>query len=180
MRTADETAVRNVIAYLIEPADIARLQHDRQGKNLPDARRAQQSLVALAQPNLAMNRLNKPVLDELGLTYLQYIVLVALYEQDDQIVSGLGDKMFLDSSTLTPLLKRLETMGHITRQRDPEDERQVRVRLTPQGRSVRERALEIRDELVKKMGLGAADFQHLREELVKLRDNLSDAERAKP
>ena len=135
---------------------------------------------AIYSANLAMNRLNKPVLDELGLTYLQYIVLVTLYEQEDQTVGGLGDKLFLDSSTLTPLLKRLETMGHLTRQRDPEDERQVRVRLTPQGRSVRERALAYRDRLVKAIGLGAADFQHLREELVKFRDNLSDAAPAKP
>jgi DNA-binding MarR family transcriptional regulator len=135
---------------------------------------------AIYSTNLAVNRLNKPLLDELGLTYLQYIVLVALYEQDDQTVGGLGDRLFLDSSTLTPLLKRLETMGHLTRQRDPEDERQVRVRLTPQGRSVRERAFGFRSRLVKAMGLGAADFQHLREELVKLRANLSDPVRAKP
>ena len=67
-------------------------------------------------------------------------------------------------------------MGHLTRQRDPEDERQVRVRLTPQGRSVRQQALAFRGELVKAMGLGAADFQHLRKELVHLRTNLSDAE----
>jgi MarR family transcriptional regulator, organic hydroperoxide resistance regulator len=135
---------------------------------------------AIYSANLAVNRLNKPVLDELGLTYLQYIVLVALYEQDDQIVSGLGDKLFLDSSTLTPLLKRLETMGHLTRQRDPEDERQVRVRMTQQGRSVRERALAYRSKLAGAMGLSAAEFQHLREELVKLRTNLSDTEGAKP
>jgi MarR family transcriptional regulator, organic hydroperoxide resistance regulator len=135
---------------------------------------------AIYSTNLAVNRLNKSVLDGLGLTYLQYIVLVALYEQDDQTVGGLGDRLFLDSSTLTPLLKRLETMGHLTRQRDPEDERQVRVRLTPQGRSVRERALAFRSRLVKAMGLGAADFQHLREELVKLRTNLSDVAHAKP
>ena len=132
---------------------------------------------AIYSANLAVNRLNKSVLDQLGLTYLQYIVLVALYEQDDQIVSGLGDKLFLDSSTLTPLLKRLETMGHVTRQRDPEDERQVRVLLTPQGRSLRERAFAFRNDLVKAMGLGAADFQHLREQLVKLRTNLSDKDR---
>ena len=130
---------------------------------------------AIYSTNLAVNRLNKSVLDGLGLTYLQYIVLVALYEQDDQTVGGLGDKLFLDSSTLTPLLKRLETMGHLTRQRDPEDERQVRVRLTPQGRSVREQALAFRGDLVKAMGLSAADFQQLREQLVKLRDNLSGA-----
>ncbi len=135
---------------------------------------------AIYSANLAMNRLNKPVLDELGLTYPQYIVLVALYEQDDQTVSGLGDKLFLDSSTLTPLLKRMEVMGHLTRQRDPEDERQVRVRLTPQGRSVRERALAFRSELVKAIGLDAAEFRRLREDIVKLRANVSDAVRANP
>src|SRR5215467_6137203 len=95
---------------------------------------------AVYSANLAINRALKPVLDDLGLTYLQYIVLVALYEQDDQIVSALGDKLFLDSSTLTPLLKRMEAMGHLTRQRDPEDERQVRVRITAQGRGLREQA----------------------------------------
>jgi MarR family transcriptional regulator, organic hydroperoxide resistance regulator len=135
---------------------------------------------AIYSANLAMNRLNKPVLDELGLTYPQYIVLVALAEQDDQTVGGLGDKLFLDSSTLTPLLKRLEAMGHLTRQRDPEDERQVRVRLTPQGRKVRERALPFRGQLVEAIGLSAADFQRLRAELVKLRTNLSDAVRTNP
>ena len=135
---------------------------------------------AIYSTNLAVNRLNKPVLDQLGLTYLQYIVLVALYEQDDQTVGGLGEKLFLDSSTLTPLLKRLETMGHLTRQRDPEDERQVRVCLTPQGRSVRERAFAFRNDLVKAMGLSATDFRHLREELVKLRANLSDTAHVKP
>jgi MarR family transcriptional regulator, organic hydroperoxide resistance regulator len=135
---------------------------------------------AIYSANLAMNRLNKPVLDELGLTYPQYIVLVALYEQDDQTVSGLGDKLFLDSSTLTPLLKRMEAVGHLTRQRDPQDERQVRVRLTPQGRSVRERALPFRGGLVKSIGLSAGEFRQLREELVKLRANLSDALSAKP
>ena len=134
---------------------------------------------AIYSTNLAVNRVYKPLLDELGLTYPQYIVLIALYDEDNQTVSGLGDKLFLDSSTLTPLLKRLEAMGNVTRQRDPEDERQVRVGLTPQGRSVRERALAFRSRRVKAMGLGAADFQHLREELVKLRTNLSDAVRAK-
>jgi DNA-binding MarR family transcriptional regulator len=135
---------------------------------------------AIYSANLAVTRLNKSVLDRLGLTYLQYIVLVALYEQDDQTVSGLGEKLFLDSSTLTPLLKRLEAVGHLTRQRDPEDERQVRVRLTPQGRSVRERAFAFRDELTKAMGLSAADFHQLREQLVKLRTNLSDLVRETP
>ena len=135
---------------------------------------------AVYSANLAINRLNKPMLDELGLTYLQYIVLVALFETDDQTVGGLGDRLFLDSSTLTPLLKRLEAMGHITRQRDPEDERVVRVHLTAKGRSVRERAFAYRDGLVKAMGLGGADYEHLREELVKFRTTLSDTTGTKP
>jgi DNA-binding MarR family transcriptional regulator len=134
---------------------------------------------AIYSTNLAVNRLNKPVLDELGLTYLQYVALVSLYEEDDQTVSGLGEKLFLDSSTLTPMLKRLETMGHLTRQRDPQDERVVRVRLTPQGRSVREQAFTYRDQLVKAMGLNATDFRRLREELLKLRANLSEPVRMK-
>jgi DNA-binding MarR family transcriptional regulator len=134
---------------------------------------------AVYSANLAMNRVYKPVLDELGLTYPQYIVLVSLYEQDDQTVGGLGDKLFLDSSTLTPLLKRMEAMGHLTRQRNPEDEREVRLRLTPQGRSAREKVALARSELLNATGLGASDFRRLREEMVKLRANLSDAVRVK-
>jgi MarR family transcriptional regulator, organic hydroperoxide resistance regulator len=135
---------------------------------------------AVYSANLAFNRVYKPVLDELGLTYPQYIVLVALYEQDDQTVSGLGDKLFLDSSTLTPLLKRMESMGHLTRQRNPEDEREVRLRLTPQGRSTREKVALARGALLKATGLGVADFRQLRQELVELRANLSNALRARP
>src|SRR5215470_15668026 len=134
---------------------------------------------AIYSTNLAVNRLNKPVLDELGLTYLQYVALVLLYEHDDQTVSSLGEKLFLESSTLTPLLKRLEAMGHVTRQRDPQDERVVRVNITPKGRKVREKALDYREELVEKMGLSATDFRNLREDLVKLRSNLSKYETEK-
>jgi DNA-binding MarR family transcriptional regulator len=134
---------------------------------------------AIYSTNLAVNRLNKPVLDELGLTYLQYVALVLLYEHNDQTVSSLSDKLFLESSTLTPLLKRLEAMGHVTRQRDPQDERVVKVNITPKGRKVREKALDYREQLVEKMGLSATDFQNLREELVKLRTNLSDSETGK-
>src|SRR6185503_10758147 len=94
---------------------------------------------AIYSTNLAVNRVYKPLLDQLGLTYPQYLVLVVLYQEDDQTVGRLGDKLFLDSSTLTPLLKRMESVGYVTRQRDPQDERQVRVRLTQQGRSVREK-----------------------------------------
>src|SRR5215475_10610945 len=108
---------------------------------------------AVYSANLAFNRTYKPLLDELGLTYPQYLVLVVLYREDDQTVGGLGEKLFLDSSTLTPLLKRMEGAGYITRQRDPEDERQVRIRLTARGRSAREKFAGFRGDLLKATGL---------------------------
>ena len=133
---------------------------------------------AVYSANLAFNRVYKPLLDELRLTYPQYLVLVVLYEEDDQTVGRLGDKLFLDSSTLTPLLKRMESAGHVTRRRDPEDERQVRVRLTQRGRSVREKVSGSRGGLLKATGLTPEGLSRLREEVVKLRENLSKAARA--
>jgi DNA-binding MarR family transcriptional regulator len=135
---------------------------------------------AIYSTNLAVNRVYKPLLDQLGLTYPQYIVLIALYDEDDQTVGGLGDKLFLDSSTLTPLLKRMEAMGHLTRQRDPEDERQVRVRLTPQGRSLREKGIMSRSSLLNSTNFSPTEYEQLREKMVKLRAYLSDAVRAQP
>jgi DNA-binding MarR family transcriptional regulator len=135
---------------------------------------------AIYSTNLAVNRVYKPLLDQLGLTYPQYIVLIALYDEDDQTVGGLGDKLFLDSSTLTPLLKRMEAMGHLTRQRDPEDERQVRVRLTPQGRSLREKGIMSRSSLLNSTNFSPTEYEQLREQMVKLRAYLSDAVRAQP
>lgn len=88
---------------------------------------------AIYSANLAFGRAYKPILDELGLTYTQYIALVALSERDDQTVGELGEKLFLESNTLTPILKKLEQIGLISRRRDPQDERQVRVSLTPKG-----------------------------------------------
>ncbi len=130
---------------------------------------------AVYSANLAFNRVYKPLLDELGLTYPQYLVLVLLYEADDQTVGGLGEKLFLDSSTLTPLLKRMESAGYITRQRDPQDERQVRIRLTARGRTAREKVAACRAGLLKATGLPLPRFRQLREDLVALRDNLSEA-----
>ncbi|MEA1675306.1 MarR family transcriptional regulator [Nitrospirillum sp. BR 11163] len=73
------------------------------------------------------------------MTYTQWIAIVALWEQDDQTVSGLGEKLFLELNTLTPILKKLESLGYLQRRRDPADERQVRVSLTPAGRQLREK-----------------------------------------
>ena len=107
-------------------------------------------------------------------------MLIALYDEDDQTVGGLGDKLFLDSSTLTPLLKRMEAMGHLTRQRDPQDERQVRLRLTPEGRRVREKGIMSRTSLLNSTNFSPTEYEQLREQMVKLRAYLSDAVRAQP
>jgi len=130
---------------------------------------------AIYSANLAFNRVYKPVLDELELTYPQYLVLVALYEEDDQTVGGLGEKLFLDSSTLTPLLKRMEATGHIVRQRDPADERQVRIRLTPRGKAAREKVACARGGMHKATGMPISRFRQLRDEIATLRDNLNKA-----
>jgi MarR family transcriptional regulator, organic hydroperoxide resistance regulator len=132
---------------------------------------------AIYSANLAFGRAYKPILDELGLTYTQYIALVALGEDDDQTVGALGEKLFLESNTLTPILKKLESIGYIRRRRDPADERQVRVRLTPAGRRVLEK--DPGASLVEAAGLGK-DFPAVQKTVVRLRDNLLRATQAGP
>ena len=128
---------------------------------------------AIYSANLAFGRAYKPILEQLGLTYLQYVTIVALWEQDNQTVSGLGEKLFLESNTLTPLLKKLEAMGFVRRQRDPADERQVVVSLTEAGRRLREKGLSM--NLVKATGLEPEDFRKMQKGVVALRDNLIKA-----
>ena len=128
--------------------------------------------------NLAFGRAYKPILDRLGLTYTQYIALMALSEEDNQTVSALGEKLFLESNTLTPILKKLEAMGLVRRQRDSADERQVFVSLTEAGHRMRERALD--NNLVTATGLSPDEFSALRSAVVKLRGNLLAATQGKP
>ena len=120
--------------------------------------------------NLAMGKAYKPVLDELGLTYTQYITIIALWEEDNQSVRTLGEKMFLESNTLTPILKKLDAMGYIRRQRAAADERQVIVSLTDAGRQLREKGLRM--DLVAASGLSPEEFPKLQQSVVQLRDNL--------
>ena len=98
---------------------------------------------ALYSTSLAMTKLYKPLLDELGLTYPQYLAMLVLWEKDGLTVSELGERLFLDSGTLTPLLKRLETSGLVSRLRDVEDERRVHISLTAAGRKLKSRAARI-------------------------------------
>jgi MarR family transcriptional regulator, organic hydroperoxide resistance regulator len=125
---------------------------------------------AVYSTNLAFGKAYKPMLEELGLTYPQYITIVALWEEDEQTVSGLGEKLFLESNTLTPMLKKLEAMGYLERRRDPEDERQVRVSLTKSGRRLREKCLKM--DLTDATALAADEFAKLQKQIVTLRDNL--------
>jgi DNA-binding MarR family transcriptional regulator len=125
---------------------------------------------AVYSANLAFGKAYKPILDELGLTYTQYVTIIALWEEDNQTVSGLGEKLFLESNTLTPMLKKLEAMGYLERQRDPEDERQVRVSLTKTGRRLREKALKM--DLTEATGLAPDDFAKVQKAIVALRNNL--------
>jgi DNA-binding MarR family transcriptional regulator len=91
----------------------------------------------------AFTRFYKPRLDALDLTYPQYLVLLVLWEKDDITVKGLGDRLFLDSGTITPLVKRLEARGLVARRRDEDDERQVRITLTEAGRALEAKAMSI-------------------------------------
>lgn len=128
----------------------------------------------------AINRVYKPLLDGLGLTYPQYLVMVALWERDDQTVGGLGRKLSLESNTLTPLLKRLETLGHLKRSRNPLDERQVKVALTEQGRALNAQTKAARGCILEASGMAVPDFRRLQSELATLRRALDahGAERA--
>ncbi|MRX08412.1 MarR family transcriptional regulator [Pseudoduganella sp. FT25W] len=128
---------------------------------------------AVYSANLAYGKAYKPILDKLGLTYTQYIAIIALWEEDNQTVSGLGEKLFLESNTLTPILKKLEAMGYVHRARDPADERVVRVGLTAEGRALRESALHM--NLRDATGLTAEEFPVLQKAVVKLRNNLVKA-----
>jgi DNA-binding MarR family transcriptional regulator len=123
----------------------------------------------------AFNRVYKPLLEALDLTYPQYLVMVALWTKDDETVGNLGDKLFLESSTLTPLLKRLERMGYITRNRDLADERQVRVSLTKAGAALRAKARDIPGCILEATGLSADGLRRLQADISGVRDNLLKA-----
>jgi len=126
---------------------------------------------AVYSANLTFGKAYKPLLDALGLTYTQYITVIALYEDGEQTVSRLGETLFLESNTLTPILKKLEGMGYVSRERDSSDERQVLVNLTKEGRALRERAYCA--DLTDACGLTSAEFTETREAVLKLRNNLA-------
>ncbi len=127
---------------------------------------------ALYSASHAMTKTYKPMLDRIGLTYPQYLVMLVLWEQDGILVKDIGARLFLDSGTLTPLLKRLEANTLISRNRDSHDERQVRIALTEQGRALRQAAEQIPEQVLCASGQQAATLGRLRNELSDVRDDL--------
>jgi DNA-binding MarR family transcriptional regulator len=120
----------------------------------------------------AFNRAYKPLLDALGLTYPQYLTMFALWERDDLSVKELGELLRLDSGTLTPLLKRLETMGLVRRARDPSDERSVRISLTPAGIEMQCKERAVHEGLIGACGYSVEKLKALTAQLARVRDSL--------
>ncbi len=130
---------------------------------------------ALYSASLAMTKLYKPLLDPLGLTYPQYLVMLALWQDDGLSVSELGERLQLDSGTLTPLLKRLEAAGSVQRLRDAEDERRVRLQLTAAGRALKARARAVPEAVACASGCRLDELAALTARLQLLRDQVVQA-----
>ena len=131
---------------------------------------------ALYSTSLQMTKVYKPLLQQLGLTYPQYIAMLVLWEQDDITVGEISARMLTDPGSLTPLLKRLEGEGLITRKRSASDERVVELRLTDKGRELRQQAESIPACILAASGLSLEELGRLKNELVDLRDSLQGSD----
>jgi MarR family transcriptional regulator, organic hydroperoxide resistance regulator len=139
----------------------------------------QQVCFAIYSAMHAINKAYMPLLGKLALTYPQYLAMLVLWETDGVTVKELGERLFLDSGTLTPLLKRLEGMGLVCRSRDPKDERKVRLTLTEKGKVLRLAAQPIPGQIAAAMGRPAEDLKAVRKELRRIRNALMEAHAAK-
>ncbi len=136
----------------------------------------EQLCFAVYAANMAIQRSYKPLLDQLGLTYPQYLALHVLWEEDGRTIGTIAQRLSLESSTVTPLVKRLEAAGLLMRERDPQDERQVRVRLTPTGHDMRDRCGCLGEELIARSGMEVDDLKALKAEVHALRQALERRE----
>ncbi|MFJ5487764.1 MarR family winged helix-turn-helix transcriptional regulator [Hansschlegelia beijingensis] len=139
----------------------------------PSLKLQDQLCYAVYSAALAINRAYKPALDQLGLTYPQYLTMLALWEQDRLAVKDIAERLMLESSTLTPLLKRLEGAGLVVRRRSAEDERQVLVELTEAGRALQERAACVPMTLLARSGMKIPQLKRLNQDVRALRDALA-------
>jgi DNA-binding MarR family transcriptional regulator len=127
---------------------------------------------SLYATTIAINRAYKPLLDALGVTYPQYLVLSTLWEEDGQTIGAVAERLALEPSTITPLVKRLEQAGFVGRRRNPADERQVQVRLTAKGRDLRAQTGCLTDELLRRSGMTVEQIVALNQQVRTLRDGL--------
>lgn len=125
--------------------------------------------------SMAMNRVYKPMLDRIGLTYPQYLLLHVLWERDDRTIGAIAERLSLESSTITPLVKRLAAAGIVTRDRDPKDERHVRVRLTDKGRALERESECVAQSVFARTGLSAVQIEKLTDQIQTLRRTLIDS-----
>ncbi len=146
-------------------------QDDKKVKRAP-LQLDQQLCFALYSANLAMHKVYRQLLSKLEITYPQYLVMLVLWNQDDVTVSEIGEQLFLDSATLTPLLKRLESAGLLHRQRSRQDERQVVVTLTDEGRALRDKAESIPEAIQCATACDDQVMASLKAQLDELRDSL--------
>lgn len=146
------------------------------GKQQDEARKlANQLCFAVYSTAHAFNKVYKPLLDPLGLTYPQYLVMLILWDEDDVTVKALGQRLQLDSGTLTPLLKRLEANGLVTRRRSEMDERRVMVSLTAAGKALDAKAASVPRDLFCTTGLTLEGLTQLRDTLLGLRGELNSS-----
>ncbi len=131
---------------------------------------------ALYAASRAVTARYRPMLDALGLTYPQYLVMMLLWEEDDQTVGQLGARLSLDSGTLSPLLKRLTAAGLVTRQRRTEDERSVSIALTEKGRALHDKALSISESMIGAIGFDTGEFGDLMQRLRLLTERVNKGE----
>src|ERR1700724_2303849 len=130
---------------------------------------------AIYSPAHAFTRVYKPLLDRLGLTYPQYLVMLVLWERDGVPVKDIGERLFLDSGTLTPLLKRMEAAHLLKRTRSAEDERQVLISLTSQGQALREKARAVPQAILAASACSLGELSAMKNQLITLRDRLNAA-----
>jgi DNA-binding MarR family transcriptional regulator len=133
----------------------------------------QQLCFALYSTSLAMTKVYKPLLEAVGLTYPQYLMMLVLWESDGLTLKELAKQLHQDSGALTPVLKRLEAEGYVTRKRSLQDERNLSIELTPEGKALRKKAEEINGSVQLACAMPDDDLGQLRSHLVKLRDTLN-------
>lgn len=133
----------------------------------------QQLCFALYSTSLAMTKVYKPLLDKLGLTYPQYLIMLILWQNDGLALKDIGEQLHIDSGALTPVIKRMEAMGLLVRTRNPQNERALEIRLTKTGWAMREQAAEVNRTIGLSCGMAEPEIHALRRELIELRSQLT-------